>query len=148
MGQPRKSVLKYLFITAKTDYSEESIFKPEAEMEKYVGTLFGWFETGTEGAIWALQEDGQGGYDGLKIIKPGDHLTIFGEHQEILFDGTIIPDYKVGWTEYPLGPGRGQPAALGFWIHWTQAGFRPDDWAKFFLREELKLPPLRAELIR
>ena len=26
---------------------------------KYCGTLFGWLETGTEGAVWALEEFGK-----------------------------------------------------------------------------------------
>lgn len=117
-------------------------------MKKFFGVLAGYFETGTEGQIWILQEPGKEGYDGMKFIELGDHLKIFGENGEVLFDGKIIPDFTIGWTKYPLDPKYGQPSALGFWIHWTQKGFTADDWARFFLREELGLTPLHAELIK
>ncbi|MDP3999046.1 MAG: hypothetical protein Q8P76_00425 [bacterium] len=117
-------------------------------MAKYIGVLAGYFETGTEGQIWVLLEDGKEGYDAMKLIELGDHLRIYGEDNKILFDGKIIPDFEIGRTPYPLNPKYGQPSALGFWIHWTQKGFTADDWARFFLREEFGLPPLRAELTK
>jgi len=112
-------------------------------MKTISGELYGFFETGTEGTIWTVIQDGLQGYESIVDIKENDHLKIY-DGDDILFDGVINPDYNVGWTEYPLNPGHGQPAALGYWIHWTQAGFQPDDWAAFFFRKS----PLRAELIR
>lgn len=53
-----------------------------------------------------------------------------------MFDGVVDEDRETGYAEYPRNPGSGQPAALGLWIHWTQRGFAPDDWARFFVREE------------
>lgn len=117
-------------------------------MKKYIGVLEGWFETGTEGTVWVLQEDGKTGYDGMRVLRRGDHLKIFGENGEVLFDDLIIPDMTAGLTASPLNPEYKQPSALGFWIHWTQRGWLPDDWAKLFLREVFKQKPLRAELIR
>lgn len=119
-------------------------------MEKYTGTINQFFETGCEGLIWVLEKDGVQGYDALVFIEAGDHLKIFSENDSVLFDGVIDPDYQAGWREYPRNPGNGQPSALGFWIHWTQKGWQPDEWAKLFLHECLEKgnKPLRAELTR
>lgn len=118
---------------------------------KVVGVLEPYFETGCEGTVWAVMEDGKQGYEGLHIIKEGDHLVIFGENNEILFDGNIVCDHQIGWEEYPLNPGHGQPSALGYWIHWTQQGWQSDDWAKLFFHEYVEGTngkPLRAELTK
>ena len=117
-------------------------------MQTHVGTLFGWIETGNEGVIWALEEDGKTGYDAICLIDEGDLLKIFDENGQVLFDCKIDPDYQIGYQSYPKNPTLGQPTALGLWIHWTQKGWQPDDWAALFLREELGKKPFRAELIK
>ena len=96
------------------------------------GTLTEHFETGTEGLMWALQEDNNEGYPGLFIIEDGDELTIYSETNEILFKGVITPDYDAGKSKRP-NTSVEQPRALGYWIHWTQKGFTPDTWAAFFV---------------
>jgi hypothetical protein len=108
------------------------------------GTLIDFFETGCEGIIWMMEKDGLSGYEALEMIEEGDHLKVFADDDSILFDGIIDPDHEIGWAEYPLNPGYGQPCALGYWIHWTQRGWQPDDWAKLFIRKS----PLRAEVIK
>ena len=113
---------------------------------KYRGVVDWFAETGTEGAIWVLEEDGKTGYEALVLIEEGDRLKIFAEDGSVLFVGVIKPDYKIGWTEYPKNPGYGQPSALGYWIHWTQTGWKPDDWAKLFIRDNSNY--LRAELYK
>jgi hypothetical protein len=113
-------------------------------MPLYKGILEGFFETGTEGTIWSLVQDDIEGYDALVFLEEGDRIQIFNPDETLLYDGVIEEDHDTGWVEYPLNPGFGQPAALGMWIHWTQAGFTPDDWAGLFFHN----PPLRAEVIR
>ena len=113
-------------------------------MTKHVGRVFGYFETGSEGMEWILGEDGKNGYAAFVLIEKGDHLTIWNEDGTVAFAGEIIPDWKIGWAEYPYNPGRGQPCALGCWIHWTQDGWQPDDWARLFIRGDL----LKAEITK
>ena len=119
-------------------------------MGKYTGVIGQFFETGCEGLMWVFMKDGVKGYDALVFIEAGDQLKVFAEDRSVLFEGVINPDYKIGWMEYPRNPGYGQPQALGFWIHWTQNGWEPDEWAKLFLHDCLKKgnKSLRAELVR
>jgi len=98
------------------------------------GTLFGWFETGLEGTVWALQADGDPGYEGLFVIDEGDHLVITSPAQEVLFSGRIEQDTETGKAARPF-TGILQPQAKGRWIHWTQKGYKPDDWAMLFFSE-------------
>lgn len=113
-------------------------------MTTFKGTLYGFFETGTEGTVWVLIKDDMKGYEALEDIRDGDRLKVYDSNNEVVFDDVIKQDDKAGWMEYPLNPGYGQPVALGYWIHWTQAGWKPDDWARLFLAQ----PSLRAELTR
>lgn len=119
-------------------------------MERYQGTINQFFETGSGGLRWVLEKYGVEGNDALVFIEAGDCLSIFAEDGSILFEGVIDPDYQAGWKEHPFYPGSGQPQALGHWIHWTQKGWEPDEWAKLFLRQCLNVrdKPLRAELTR
>jgi hypothetical protein len=108
--------------------------EPPSEKSKTIrGLLYDHAETGTEGVMWAVIDDSTG-YDGLHIVKPGDHLTVLDQVGRRLWSGVIRPDRKAGWRRYPLNPKYGQPLALGHWVHWTQKGFKPDDWAGYFIR--------------
>ena len=88
----------------------------------------------------------------LVFIDPGDNLTVYGDDCSVIFKGRISPDYQTGWREYPKKPGHGQQYALGFWIYWVQKGWRPDDWARLFIRHWVKRwensKQLKAELIK
>lgn len=117
------------------------------------GILEDFFETGTEGVCWSVYEDGKQGYEGLHLLGEGHHLRVTDETGTVRFEGSIEPDCEKGWMEYPGRPGEGygQPCALGMWIHWTQAGWEPDDWAALFFRpyltdEKERGPKLRAVL--
>ena len=116
------------------------------------GVLEDFFETGSEGVHWAVCDDDDESYSGLHFIEEGDHLTIFGPAESVLWEGVIVCDRKSGFEKYPRNPKYGQPQALGHWIHWTQKGFKPDDWARFFIRPDsrrlkaiLKKRPFDAE---
>ena len=98
------------------------------------GKLFGWFETGLEGMVWALQRDGTDGYDGLFIIEKGDHLVISSPSGQVLFDDYIVMDTDIGKELRPFSQ-LVQPQAKDLWIHWTQKGFVPDNWADLFINE-------------
>lgn len=118
---------------------------------KYTGYIEEFFESGSEGLWWVFRYNSKEGCaPSMASINNGDFLKIFGENGEILFNGEIKEDFKAGWTEYPMQPGSGigRPAALGFWIHWTQEGWNPDDWARLFTRELEGKAPYRAELIK
>lgn len=65
------------------------------------GKLFGWFETGLEGLVWALEQEGIAGYDGLFIIEEGDHLVISSPSGQVLFDDYIVTDTELGKEQRP-----------------------------------------------
>lgn len=113
------------------------------------GVVDHWYETGSEGVCWVFLNGGKRTWDdGMKFLEAGDRLKVFGEDGKIVvFDGKIVPNYRIGWRKYPMNPKYGQPAALGYWIHWTQKGWKPDDWASLFIRPKGK-KELRAELIK
>lgn len=79
-------------------------------------------------------DDRRDGHEGLQEIRENDHLTILDALGRTLWKGIIRCDRKTGWRPYPLNPANGQQCALGLWVHWIQAGFQPDEWAKFFVR--------------
>ncbi len=113
------------------------------------GVIAHWYETGSEGVCWVFYKDGEKKWDrAVEFLGAGDRLKVFGEDgKAVIFEGKIIPNCRIGWRKYPMNPKRGQPCALGYWIHWTQKGWKPDDWARLFIRPEGK-KELRAELIK
>ncbi len=136
-----------------------------AQREKLHGFIEQFFETGCEGIMWLFFEDGKKWPECIKELADGDHLTVLGEKGEILFDGIIDQDREAGWQPYfhvqkklkgkPYKGRRdsrhGQPCALGCWVHWTQKGWTPDEWAKLFFHaypKDTNGKPLRAELTK
>jgi hypothetical protein len=106
----------------------------------YKGMLDDYFETGCEGTYWVLFDDTpdeagvvRSGYDRMHFIEAGDEFTVFNPDGTERFTCLIEPDTQLGWKSYPLNPTYGQPLALGRWIHWTQSGWSPDDWARLFI---------------
>lgn len=116
-------------------------------MKKYHGRLDIFAETGTEGAVWILMRDGKRGYGAMVDLEKDDHLTVWDAKNKIVFKGKICPDYKIGWKRYPRNPKFGQQVACGFWVHWIQKGWKPDEWGRLFMRMKQE-KRLRAELVR
>ena len=114
-------------------------------LKVYEGILFPFFETGTEGLVWALQQDGVCGYEGLVCLGEDDLVTIRSAKGEVLFEGAIKKDYATGAIPRYEGATHTQVTALGYWVHWSQAGFAPDDWAKLFLDESNRATIRRIE---
>lgn len=98
-----------------------------------VGKAAFYFETGMEGIAWIVQPDDVTSLKDIGWIDTGDHLTVTNPRGAVLFDGVIDNDIEAGKTVSEINPSRIQPHALGYWIHWTQAGFTADDWAQFFV---------------
>lgn len=97
---------------------------------KTEGKLSDWFETGSEGSFWILEENGVAGMAGVHFIKKGDHLKIISVSGQIVFEGVIEPDSVVSDTAEIIY--RNQPTSCGRWIHWYQKGFDPDLWGSYF----------------
>lgn len=96
------------------------------------GIPFGWFETGTEGVIWAVQDEnhinkeGFYSYEGLNCIKPGDHLKITMDGKYTIFDDEVT---VLKYTD-------GDLSLAGNRIHWLPDNADLWQWAEVFLRHE------------
>jgi hypothetical protein len=134
------------FTVAEIAYSAPAPLINAESQDPIEGELIDFFETGTEGTLWAVQDDRGMDYDSIHVLRAGDHLTIADQFHLKVWEGIIECDTESGWKRYPLNPELGQPCALGRWIHWTQAGFQPDEWASLFMRPDSDR--LRGVLIR
>ena len=115
-------------------------------MITYKGHLSWDFWTGCEGIIWTFEADDKSvGWKGTVYLEKDDHLKVFNEKDEVVFEGKLVLDTRTGWKEYPGNLGHGQQGALGYNIHWIQKGWQPNDWARLFIRKEGE-SELRAEL--
>jgi len=100
------------------------------------GKLDPFFETGTEGVIWAVYDDTKEGYAGLNCLTRGDYLTIFDpeDTNKVIWEGNIDLEYERNYHPYPMNPQYGQQAIGGFWVHGIQRGVDPDTWGKWFFK--------------
>lgn len=128
------------------------------QFEKEVKGIFdGWFETGTEGTYWSLQdenyidENGMYSYDGLKLIKNGDHLTIFWPKSEnVAWEGEVkllrkfhidnAGEYKKYFGHYIKAAPSGykQLSLCGRWVHSIPMNVDLGLWYEVFLAERHK----------
>ncbi len=108
------------------------------------GKLEPFFETGTEGIIWSVYEDGKFGYEGLNCLDYGDYLRIYDSYKKetILWEGNINYDWEINYRPYPMNPKYGQQEVLGYWVHGIQKEVEPETWGKWFFNG------LTAQLIK
>ena len=71
-------------------------------MIEVIGKGEAYFETGTEGVLWAVHDPTKDGYDGLFVLKNGDLLTIFDKDDstKILWEDNIELEYKTNQHVY------------------------------------------------
>jgi hypothetical protein len=96
------------------------------------GELHPFFETGTEGVLWSIYEEGKESYDALHVLEDGDHLTVFDPHGETIWTGVVQLEYERRYRPYPQNPQYGQQEVFGFWVHGFQADIEPEQWAEMF----------------
>lgn len=97
------------------------------------GILDPFFETGTEGVVWAVDDPRKHGYDGLNYLENGDRLVVFEvDGVTIRWEGKVGLEYKRRWRPYPMNPEYGQQEVLGMWVHGFQRDLDPEVWARMF----------------
>lgn len=119
-------------------------------MKTIKGKAYGYFETGTEGTIWSLQQDmplskeGFMSHEAFIYLKPRDLITL-SIKDRVIFSGYV--EYAYSWSlpanmahyykKYYEGSKHGQICLGGFWVHslplnvdlahWYQAFFDNED---------------------
>lgn len=113
------------------------------------GKLDPFFETGTEGVIWSVYEDGKMGYEGLNCLEYGDYLRVYDKSKttKIIWEGSIFFDWDINWRPYPMNPKHGQQEVLGYWVHGIQKDLEPKVWGKWFF-DMLPAQLIKSELGR
>lgn len=104
----------------------------EDGMNKFEGKLEPFWETGTEGVLWALEDNVNKGYDSLHILKNGDQLTVWDDDGFALWHGVIDLEYETRKRPFPMNPQYSQQEIFGHWIHGLQRDADPETWAKMF----------------
>ena len=112
--------------------------RPQPKSPVIHGRLEAFWETGTEGVIWSIYEDGKTGYDGLNTVESGDLLTVFNDasKKQVLWQGEVNLEYEQNYRPYPMNPAYGQQEVLGYWVHGLQDGMPPETWARMFFEEK------------
>lgn len=110
------------------------------------GKLMPYYETGMEGTMWALHEDGQEGYDGLNKLENGQLLTVFNDaaRTDILWQGVI--DFEMDSDKQKqIFKAHKYHAGLGGWRFGVQKDIHPYDWIEMFYSEKpARIEPFRA----
>ena len=69
------------------------------QVEAASRSLYGFFATGAEGVLWALQRQDVFGYEGLVVLDTGANLCIYDTNMKIAFyglcSGQVLPDSEL-----------------------------------------------------
>lgn len=98
-----------------------------------LGQLNPFFETGTEGVVWSVVDDGLPGFDGLFPLSNGDRLIVYGAEGEVVWEGTISLEYTSRQQPFPHDPSKSQQQVAGLWVNGLQRDVDPDTWAQWFI---------------
>ncbi len=101
------------------------------------GVLADYWETGSEGAYWAVELDDREGYAALRVLQGGDLLVIHDASGEgVALALVLIEDMTSGWRPYHADApwGLGQQACGPYWVHWIPKGYSPRQWWDVFSR--------------
>ena len=98
---------------------------------RVVGTLDPFYETGTEGVIWAIVDDERYGIESLVPLLDGDYIFIEDLEGDIIWEGVVKLNYRTNWRERS-DDGYGQQSVLGYWVHGLQEDIEPETWATWF----------------
>ncbi len=120
-------------------------------MEVLKGFISDYCEMGSEGITgWVFYEERTPQSNGnLHSVDAGDHLKVYGQEGEVLFDGVIEYDFNEmsGMVKDSL-----LPFSLGYMVEWIQKGWDADEWGKLFFHARLlegsNGKDLRAELVK
>ena len=101
------------------------------------GNLFSLFEQGMDGVIWMVKRDkplieSNNMYSDLVPVDEGDHLTVYSESGEIVFDSLIAKDITSNKYSLRFNNLCTQQVANGFYCLWLQQGFDPSLWGEMF----------------
>ena len=112
----------------------------------FPGLLDPYFETGTEGVVWAVTLPGMLGYDQLLCLEGGDELLVYDELGSVAWQGIVSLEYERRYRPYPTNPEFGQQEAFGAWVHGFQEDVDPETWARWFFdrRPAVVRPKARA----
>lgn len=96
------------------------------------GVLEPFWETGSEGVHWSVEEDGKLGYASLHGLRDGDWLRVFSAEGGVLFDGEVHLECKRNLRPLPGNPQYSQQEVNGYWVHGLQIDVAPETWAAWF----------------
>jgi hypothetical protein len=91
-------------------------------MDQIKGIPSAFWETGTEGVYWSIQEPDKS-YDGLHILKNGDWLMIVDPDGNTVWGGLVSIDPTVRSYGH-------------YWVHGMPDNFDKDTWYKIFVEEK------------
>jgi hypothetical protein len=96
------------------------------------GTLDHYFETGTEGSYYSLDDISKTGYDALNTLKNGDYLQII-ENEIVIWQGEIAENKTINLAQTAYSYQR--QVVNGLIVQWIQDGINPELWHSYFTKK-------------